>query len=118
MPGRGRLWLPAGLALAAGAAVLGVAAFLVFAEDEWKAARRRVPLGADREAVESAVGRPADGRVGLAGKTAEVTRFALYWERGEDQLGVQFDEDGRAVRADVYRWGPTPWQRFRAWLGR
>jgi hypothetical protein len=27
------------------------------------------------------------------------------------------DEDGRAVRADVYRWGPTPWQRFWAWLG-
>jgi hypothetical protein len=63
------------------------------------------------------VGRPADGRVGLAGKTAEVTRFALFWERGDDQLGVQFDEDGRAVQADVYRWEPTLWERFRAWLG-
>jgi hypothetical protein len=47
-----------------------------------------VPLGADEDAVAVAVDRPADGRVGLAGKTADVTRFALFWERGEDQLGV------------------------------
>jgi hypothetical protein len=75
-------------------------------------------LGAGEEAVARAVGRPADGGVGLAGKTADVTRFALFWERGEDQLNVVFDEDGRAVKADVYRWTPTRWQRLRAWLGR
>jgi hypothetical protein len=75
------------------------------------------PLGADEDAVAAAVGRPADGRVGLAGTTALVTRFALFWERGDDQLNVVFDEDGRAVKADVYRWTPTLWERFRAWLG-
>ena len=92
-------------------------ALLAFGDDPLEAARRRVPLGANEEAVAQAVGRPADGRVGLAGKTAEVTRFALFWERGEDQLSVLFDEDGRAVQADTYRWTPTRWQRFRAWLG-
>jgi hypothetical protein len=80
-------------------------------------ARRRVPLGADEETVVRAGGQRPDGRVGLAGKTAEVTRFALFWERGDDQLNVVFDEDGRAVRAEVYRWEPTRWDRFRAWLG-
>jgi hypothetical protein len=71
-----RRWLLAVLALTA-LAVLGIVAFLVFAQDSLEAARRRVPLGADEEAVAQAVGRRADGRVGLAGKTAEVTRFAL-----------------------------------------
>jgi hypothetical protein len=107
-------WLFACLAvIAAALAVL----WALVPEDPLEAARRRVPLGADEEAVAQAVGRPADGRVGLAGKTAEVTRFAPFGERGEDPLSVQFDEDGRAVQADVYRWEPTPWQRFLAWLG-
>jgi hypothetical protein len=58
-------------------------ALLAVGDDPREAARRRVPLGADEEAVARAVGRPADGWVGLAGKTAEVTRFALFWERGK-----------------------------------
>jgi hypothetical protein len=91
-------------------------AYLTLSVDTPEAARLRVPLGADEEAVAQAVGRPADGRVGLAGKTAEVTRFALFWERGDDQLNVVFDEDGRAVKAEVYRWGPTLWERLRARL--
>jgi hypothetical protein len=94
-----------------------VVLFLALTADPLETACRRVSLGADEEAVAQAVGRPAGGRVGPAGKTADVTRFALFWERGEDQLNVVFDEDGRAVRADVYRWEPTRWQRFRAWLG-
>ena len=57
-------------------------------------------------------------QAGLAGKTAEVTRFAPFWERGEDQLGVQFDEDGRADQADVNYWrDPTAGEQFRARLG-
>src|SRR5262245_836413 len=66
MSTRSRCWLVAGLTLAA-AAALGVVALLGFGADELEAARRRVPLGADEEAVAQAVGRPADGRVGLAG---------------------------------------------------
>jgi hypothetical protein len=99
------------------AVALGIVGLLAFSEDPLEAARRRVPLGADEEAVAQAVGRRADGRVGLAGKTAELTRFALFGERGDDRLGVQFDEDGRAVQADIGRWTPTLWERFRAWLG-
>jgi hypothetical protein len=118
MSTRDRRRLLTGLALVAVAVLaLGVALCLALGEDPLKAARRRVPLGADEEAVVQAVGRRADGRVGLAGKTAEVTRFALFWERGDDQLNVAFDEDGRAVKADVYRLTPTLWERFRAWLG-
>jgi hypothetical protein len=104
------------------AAVVTVAAgaggaLLAVGHDPLEAACRRVPLGGDEEAVAEAVGRPTDGRVGLAGKTAEVTRFALFWERGDDQLSVEFDEDGGAVKADTYHWEPTRWERFRAWLG-
>jgi hypothetical protein len=116
MSTRSRRWLFAVLALAvmAGAGFVG---FLAFAEDEWKAARRRVPRGADREAAEAAVGRPADHIIGKAGGSAESSRRMVFWDQGKDQLGVEFDEDGRAVKADVYRWEPTGWERFRAWLG-
>jgi hypothetical protein len=92
-------------------------------EEPLEAARRRVPLGADREAVEAAVGKAADGVIGKVGRTGEVTRRVLTWEHCYDrlivQLLVEFDEDGRAVKAEVAYWpGPTPWERFRAWLGR
>jgi hypothetical protein len=91
-------------------------------EDEWEAARRCVPLGADQEAVEAAVGKAADGVIGKAGRTGEDTRLVAFWQRCDDepvvQLLVEFDEDGRAVSAEVAYWpGPTPWERFRAWLG-
>jgi hypothetical protein len=81
-----------------------------------------VPLGADREAVEAAVGRRPDGEIGKAGRTAEVTRRVLIWEHLHDeligQLLVELDEDGRAVSAEVVYWhAPTLWNWFRAWLG-
>ena len=48
---------------------------------------------------------------------ADDPRFVLGWEDGEDQLLVEFDADGRAVKAGVYRWrDPTLWERCRAWL--
>jgi hypothetical protein len=50
------------LALAA-AALLGVVGFLAFDEGALEAARRRVPPGAGREAIEAAVGRAADSLV-------------------------------------------------------
>jgi hypothetical protein len=108
------------LALAAAAALAGLLASLP--EDEWEAARRRVPLGADREAVEAAVGKAADGVIGKVGRTGEVTRTVCFWQRCYDepfvQLLVEFDEGDRAVSAEVAYWpGPTPWERFRAWLG-
>jgi hypothetical protein len=113
---RGRRWLLAVLALALVAGV-GIVAFLVFAEDELEAARRRVPRGADREAVEAAVGRPADGRTA---RTAfpDDPRRVLIWLDGKHQLLVEFNADGRAVEAWTYHpRGPTLWERFRAWLG-
>jgi hypothetical protein len=49
---------------------------------------------------------------------ADDPRRVFGWEDGEDQLLVEFDGDGRAVKADVYRWhDPTLWERFRGWLG-
>jgi hypothetical protein len=115
---RGRCWLLAGLSLAAVAVVaLGVALFLAFDKGTLEAACRRVPLGADEEAVARAVGRPPDGVIGKSGRTAEVTRRVACWEDGDTQLLVEFDEDGRAVKAATYHWEPTRWDRFRAWLG-
>jgi hypothetical protein len=116
-----RRWLFAVPALAAVAGV-GIVGCLALGEEEWEAARLRVPLGADREAVEAAVGRAADGVIGKAGPTGESTRCVVFWQRCYDepvvQLLVEFDEDGRAVSAEVAYWpGPTLWQRLRAWLG-
>jgi hypothetical protein len=54
----------------------GIVAFRTFAEDQWEAARRRVPLGADREAVEAAVGKAADGGTDTAGRTARCSATA------------------------------------------
>jgi hypothetical protein len=56
------------------------------------------------------------------GRTGEDTRCVCFWQRCFDepvvQLLVEFDEDGLAVSAEVAYWpGPTPWERFRAWLG-
>jgi hypothetical protein len=104
------------------AAGVGIVAFRALAEGEWEAARRRVPLGADREAVEAAVGKAADGVIGKVGPNGEDTRCVCFWQRCYDepvvQLLVEFDEDGRAVSAEVVYWpGPTPWERFRARLG-
>jgi hypothetical protein len=73
MSTRSRRWLFAVLALAAVAGA-GIMGFLALTEDEWEAARRRVPLGADREAVEAAVGKAADGVIGQTGRTADLTR--------------------------------------------
>jgi hypothetical protein len=114
---RGRRWLPAGLA--AGAAALGLVAFLMFADQPLKAARRRVPLGADEATVVRAVGRAPDSALGKPGGTPEDPPRALFWQFGDEPLFVLFDADGRAVKADRYSWytPPTPWERVRAWLG-
>jgi hypothetical protein len=112
-----RRWPVVVLVLALALATAAAAALLPLAEDPLEAACRRVPLGADEEAVAEAVGRPPDGVIGESGRTAEVTRRVLYWEQGEDQLLVEFDEGGRAVEVGTYRWEPTRWQCFRAWLG-
>jgi hypothetical protein len=63
-----RRWLCACLALAV--AVLGVVGFLAWGVDTQVAARRRVPLGADEDAVAAAVGRPADA--GVIGRGSRV----------------------------------------------
>jgi hypothetical protein len=55
------------------------------------------------------VGKAADGVIGKTGRTAEVTRRVAFWEEGNVQLLVKFDEDGRATKADTYRWEPTRW---------
>jgi hypothetical protein len=100
------------------AAVFAVVVFWALPKDPLEAARRRVPLGADREAVEAAVGRTADGAIGKSGRTAEVTRRVPFWVEGEAQLLVEFDETGRALKVAVCPSGNlTRWGRFRAWLG-
>jgi hypothetical protein len=117
MPTRGRRGLLAALTLATVAAVaLGVALFLAYDEGTLEAACRHVPLGADEDDVAEAVGRPPDGMIGKSGRAAEVTRSVAFWEDGDTQLHVEFDEDRRAVKADTYHWEPTRWDRFRAWL--
>jgi hypothetical protein len=117
MSPRSRRWLFAALALALAASV-GIVAFRAFAEDELAAARRRVPSGADREAVEAAVGRPADGRIAtLSADGRDWVPLMLRWKYDEASLVVVFDEDGRATRVRIVRWPPTRMDRFRAWLG-
>jgi hypothetical protein len=98
------------LATVAGAGTVGL---LALGEDLLAAARRRVPRGADREAVEAAVGRPADGMFGNPGRAA-----ILFWVDGDDQLTVALDGDGLSREAEVHRgYKPTLPERFRAWLG-
>jgi hypothetical protein len=114
MSTRSRRWFLAVLALAvtAGAGIVG---FLALGEDPLEAARRRVPLGGDEGAVARAVGRPANG---VAGGRRERPPHMLYWEYGEGQLLVHFDEDGRAVWAGIDpRFRPFLWERFLEWLG-
>ena len=84
--------------------------------DPLEAARRRVPMGADEPAVEAAVGRARDGVCGVEDKNGKLTRRGLYWEAGDDYLFVEFNEDGRAVRASVRSFGGEPLlERVRAW---
>ena len=76
-----------------------------------------MPYGADPETVEAAVGWPADFSLRRTA-VADDPRFVFGWEDGEDQLLVEFDGEGRAVKAGVYRWrDPTLWERCRAWIG-
>jgi hypothetical protein len=117
---RRRRRLRACLALAVVAALGG--AWCLVPDDPLEAGRRRVPLGADRDAVEAAVGKAADGVIGKAGPNGEMTRYECVWQRcygkAVVQLLVEFDEGDRAVSAEVAYWpGPTPWERFWAWLG-
>jgi hypothetical protein len=114
----GRRWLLAGLALAAGA-VLGLVGFLAFGADSAEGARRRVPLGADEEAVIQALGRVGEAALGRGtGLDGMESRRVLAWDYDDDLLLVEFDAEGRAVRASVHRWrDSTLWERLRAWLG-
>jgi hypothetical protein len=118
MSTRSRRWLLAGLALA-DLAVPGVVGLLAWGGDTPEAARRRVPLGADEDAVAAAVGRPHNGgEIYEENQTPERLRRGLFWEYGGDRLYVWFDERGRAVKVGVvYAPDPTLWQRLRAWLG-
>jgi hypothetical protein len=116
-----RRWLYAWLALGVTVSAF-VGLWALLPGEPLEAARRRVPLGADREAVEAAVGKAADGVIGKAGRTGENTRCVAFWQRCYEepvvQLLVEFDEDGRAVKAEVAYWpGPSLWDRFWAWLG-
>jgi hypothetical protein len=109
-------WLLAGLAGAALAACAGLWALLP--PDPLEAARRRVPLGADQEAVEAAVGRPGTVVYGKVDPTDAASHQLAVWEYGDALLRVEFDENGRAVKVDVVSWrDPTPWKRFLTWLG-
>jgi hypothetical protein len=117
MSSRSRCLFRAGLALIVTAVVGVVAIRAMLPQDPLEAARGRVPLGADLEAVEAAVGWPADFS-GRPTAVADDPRRVLGWEDGEDQLLVEFDGEGRAVKAGVYRWrDQTLWDRCRAWLG-
>jgi hypothetical protein len=108
-----RRWLLAGAA----AALAACAGFwAVLPPDPLETARGRVPLRADPEAVEAAVGRPADFS-GRQSAVADDPRRVLGWLYDEDQLLVRFDRDGRAIKADADNWRDrTPWERFLAWL--
>jgi hypothetical protein len=84
--------------------------------DPLEAARRRVPLGADEQAVVAAVGRPADGVSTELGPDAGLAVRALFWRYGDDILFVDFDKDGRAVSASIHAWRAlTLWDRVKAW---
>ena len=65
-----------------------------------EAARRRVPLGEGEAAVVAAVGRPPDGGW-VAGQVRPGT--VLVWVNRRDLrwLYVEFDEDGRAMKAEA-----------------
>ena len=84
--------------------------------DPLKATRRRVPLGEDENAVQAAVGKPAESALGVCGPSGDITRRVLFWKyNGEDHLFVEFDEDGKSVQVLARRNAPTPWERLRAW---
>src|SRR5262249_40162203 len=109
-----RRWALAALVVSALAACAGLWALLP--DDPLEAARRRVPLSADPEAVEAAVGWPADFSIHPSA-VADGPQRVVGWEDGEDQLLVEFDGEGHAVKAGVYRWrDPTLWERCRAWV--
>jgi hypothetical protein len=70
----------------------------------------------DETAVVAAMGRPADGALGVMGTGEVLDGRTLYGQYGEDFLFVDVDEDGRAVKATVGYWvRPTLWERLRAW---
>jgi len=72
---------------------------LAFGDDPLEAARRRVPLGADEDAVAEAMGRPADGLNHKAGRGGPMAHRVLFWRHGNDTVLVEFDTNGRAVKA-------------------
>jgi hypothetical protein len=118
MSTRRRRWLLAGLALALAAAAATLLV-LALAEDPLEAAHRRVPLGADQEAVEAAVGGPADVVVIVQSEPAgAAVRHRLNWRHRDAALVVELDEDARSVGAVIQRPPSSSlWERVRAWLG-
>src|SRR5262245_5542377 len=111
-----RRWLLASLVLAALAACAG--SWVLRPPDPLEAARRRVPLGADMEAVEAVLGQPKYSGLSYTAESDDGRRLFI-WKYGEyNGLHVEFDADGRAVKAGVSRWrDPTLWERCRGWLG-
>jgi hypothetical protein len=90
--------------------------FLLRPDDPVEAARRRVPLGSDVEAVVAAVGRPGGAALGRDGHDSQSHGREVCWVYERGMLFVEFDEDGRAVKAEIRDWQPVPlWQRLRAW---
>jgi hypothetical protein len=105
MSKRSKRWLLAGLTFTVVAVGL-VVWLLLPAESAAEAAARRVPVGADRAAVEAAVGRPADE------VDAEAGRVKLTWYFGDDQLWVEFDDAGRSARATFLVIHTPLWDRL------
>ena len=95
---------------------VGGGLFLLRPDDPVEAARRRVPLGADVEAVVAAVGRPGGAVLGSDAPDGQSHRRKLCWVYERGMLFVEFNDDGRAVKAEIRDWQPLPfWQRVRAW---
>jgi hypothetical protein len=115
---RRRRMILACLAVVGGLAVALVGAWALLPQTPLEAVRRRVPRGADENAVVAIVGRPADHAGELGRRLAVTNCRMLIWVTEDERLQVEFNAEGRSIDAYVYRRsGPTFWDGFRAWLG-
>jgi hypothetical protein len=81
-------------------ALFGV--WLLWPQTPEEALRRRVPLGADEDAVVAAVGRPPAAVFGKPGRPRAPDRRVMVWFLQSGQLQVELDEEGRSVNAVVH----------------
>jgi hypothetical protein len=84
-------------------AVVLLGVWAVWPQDPLEALRRRVPLGADEEAVVAAVGRDPDAVIGKPGRPRAPDLRVLVWFVDGGQLQVELDAEGRSARAAVHR---------------